>query len=519
MRSSTGRSIFARIRSVAALAVVVLVGVIGLQAPAHAAGVPDRVVTRLDLATYVVNYKNGMPSTENTNQFRWDANSPAEVAEIIRAMRIANQGDAATRGEAEAILQRYGYNLDWIQDSASERSYLVVRESVPCQRCWGMYILRYDTSSAQVNLAVEVPHPFHDENTPELGIKMFRDVDAKMFAMAGTHRYNSTETRPEYENSRVSDMARSYESLFHKVHTNFTTSAPNATHVVQLHGFEERATYPDVVLSNGTPEPPTRLNSFARALEDEGVWAGAFDGVHYTDLGATINPQAKHTNSKGGHFYHMEMTQWVRYSTSKHTAVINALKKAMFSGTPGAVADIPYAPGYNPSAAAAYARKYAEHPNPAYKDFTNPNGDCTNFVSQALLAGGWKMSAPQVIIPGTHREPQFWYYNADSPSWTWTGANAWAEFAKDSGRVEKVRYLSDVGLGDIVQWADPADRHKDHTMIVTGMTDNGPLLSYHTSNRLDRPLWEIVKDKPEKTFYAWRVVNTTATPLSPATTS
>ncbi|MCX5409864.1 amidase domain-containing protein [Streptomyces sp. NBC_00335] len=507
------------IRKVAALTLVVLVALVtlgGLQTPAQAAGVPDRVVTRLDLATYVVNYKNGMPSTEDTNQFRWEADSPAEVAEIIRAMRIANQGDAATRGEAEAILQRYGYNLDWIQDTVSERSYLVVRESVPCQRCWGMYILRYDTSSAQVNLAVEVPHPFHDENTPELGIKMFRDVDAKMFAMAGTHRYNSTETRPEYENSRVSDMARSYESLFHKVHTNFTTSAPNATHVVQLHGFEERANYPDVVLSNGTPEPEMRLDSFSKALNANDVWAGVFDGVHYPDLGATINPQAKHTNGKGGFFYHMEMTQWVRYSTTKHTAVIEALKDAMFAGRPGEVADIPYAPGYNPSAAVAYAVKYAKIENPAYKDFANLGGDCTNFVSQALLAGGWKMNVPLVSHPNTHRERPYWYYRANDVSWTWSAANNWAEFAKDSGRVEKVRYLSDVGIGDIVQFANPADRNKDHTMIVTSLSEQGPRMSYHSTgrptNKLDEPLWDIVNRHRDKAFYAWRVVNTTATP-------
>ncbi|WP_345038577.1 amidase domain-containing protein [Streptomyces sannanensis] len=512
MRGSTGRSIFALIRNVAALTLVALVALVGLQAPAYAAGVPDRVATRLDLATYVVNYMKGMPSTEDTNQFRWDAESPAEVAEIIRAMRIANQGEASTRGEAEAILQRYGYNLDWIEDSASERNYLVVRESVPCQRCWGMYILRYDTSSAHVNLAVEVPHPFHDENTPELGIKIFRDVDAKMFAMAGTHRYNSTQTRPEYENSRVSDMARSYESLFHKVHTNFTTSAPNATHVVQLHGFEKRADYPDVVLSNGTPEPGMRLASFSKALNAKGVKAGVFDGVHYADLGATINPQGKHTNGKGGFFYHMEMTPGVRYSSSQHTAVINALKDAMFTGRPGEVADIPYAPGYDPDAAAAYAVKYAKTANPAYKDFTNLGGDCTNFVSQALLAGGWKMSAPLVVTSLTSREPQFWYNRVGETSWTWSGANNWAQFAKDSGRVEKVRYLSDVGIGDVVQFANPADRNKDHTMIVTGLSEQGPLMSFHTNNTLDEPLWDIVNRHRDLAFYAWRVVNTTATP-------
>ena len=44
--------------------------------------------------------------------------------------------------------------------------------------------------------------------------------------------------------------------------------------------------------------------------------------------------------------------------------------------------------GYNNVKAMAYALKYAKNPNPSYRFYEN--GDCTNFVSQAIKAGGIK---------------------------------------------------------------------------------------------------------------------------------
>lgn len=46
--------------------------------------------------------------------------------------------------------------------------------------------------------------------------------------------------------------------------------------------------------------------------------------------------------------------------------------------------------GYNYSAMAAYLEKYWNNYNKSYRDFSKNGGDCTNFVSQALKAGGWQ---------------------------------------------------------------------------------------------------------------------------------
>ena len=44
---------------------------------------------------------------------------------------------------------------------------------------------------------------------------------------------------------------------------------------------------------------------------------------------------------------------------------------------------------YDPSKAVAYAKKWAYYRNPDYYDYSNLGGDCANFVSQCLIAGGF----------------------------------------------------------------------------------------------------------------------------------
>ena len=47
---------------------------------------------------------------------------------------------------------------------------------------------------------------------------------------------------------------------------------------------------------------------------------------------------------------------------------------------------------YNPSKAVAYAKKWAYGRNPNYKDYDPLGGDCANFVSQCIMAGGFSTS-------------------------------------------------------------------------------------------------------------------------------
>ena len=47
---------------------------------------------------------------------------------------------------------------------------------------------------------------------------------------------------------------------------------------------------------------------------------------------------------------------------------------------------------YNTAAAVDYARTYCQNYNPRYKNYERQGGDCANFVSQCLIAGGIDLS-------------------------------------------------------------------------------------------------------------------------------
>ena len=48
---------------------------------------------------------------------------------------------------------------------------------------------------------------------------------------------------------------------------------------------------------------------------------------------------------------------------------------------------------YNAGAAVSYAQKWAYKRNPKYHDYSGEGGDCANFVSQCLIAGGLGISS------------------------------------------------------------------------------------------------------------------------------
>jgi hypothetical protein len=47
---------------------------------------------------------------------------------------------------------------------------------------------------------------------------------------------------------------------------------------------------------------------------------------------------------------------------------------------------------YSAKKAVAYANKYCDKRNKEYHDYSNEGGDCANFVSQCLIAGGLSLS-------------------------------------------------------------------------------------------------------------------------------
>lgn len=109
-----------------------------------------------------------------------------------------------------------------------------------------------------------------------------------------------------------------------------------------------------------------------------------------------------------------------------------------------------------------YAEKFVYKYNPKYKNYDLYGGDCTNFASQCLKAGG---------VPFDNEGEFKWYWYSDNdrdPSWTSAkylrryllnnngGYNNYGVKATQCS-------FSEVKLGDIVQFEKPT-----HSMVVTG---------------------------------------------------
>lgn len=158
---------------------------------------------------------------------------------------------------------------------------------------------------------------------------------------------------------------------------------------------------------------------------------------------------------------------------------------------------------YDHAAAQRYSDQYVLSPNPAYRYW--PGGDCTNFVSQCMKAGGMA-------------ESDDWYYNHFfSQSLTWVNANElkehlklrvgatllsrWSKYGYTLGN--GIQFFAYINNSDVIQgWGNEiifydwtGDGLMDHASIVVG-TNNpiddsypeggtvvGDLINQHTTNR------------------------------------
>ena len=144
---------------------------------------------------------------------------------------------------------------------------------------------------------------------------------------------------------------------------------------------------------------------------------------------------------------------------------------------------------YNRSYAVEYARKWALSRNPLFFDFTGQGGNCTNFVSQCLLAGSGVMDLT----------PTFgWYYRSvDDRAPAWSGVEQLYDFLTGSGDFIDMEAQGPFGfavdsreqieIGDIVQLANSSGDFY-HTLIISEITDGDILVCAQSDNALDRPL-------------------------------
>ncbi len=174
--------------------------------------------------------------------------------------------------------------------------------------------------------------------------------------------------------------------------------------------------------------------------------------------------------------------------------------------------------GLDRMAAVAYANQFCgnapgcgngQRYNPHYRDYNPQGGDCTNFISQVLFAGGISMN-------------QYWKYDHDTRlgSGAWITAPGLIGFLRHSGNASLVAYGSYAGVtrrtaqfadgametlrpGDIINY-QTGGSPISHSAVVVGYDVKGvPLVDTHTADRYRVP-WDF--GWPSHTiFYLWHV--------------
>ena len=138
---------------------------------------------------------------------------------------------------------------------------------------------------------------------------------------------------------------------------------------------------------------------------------------------------------------------------------------------------------YNRDAAVAYARRWAMSRNPAYFNFENLGGDCTNFASQCLYTGSGVMDFTPTYG---------WYYiDANKKSPSWTGViylyNYLVRKEKSLGPSALETDRREMAPGDIVQLSFDGLSYQ-HTPVVVAVTPRDILVAAHSYDADYRPL-------------------------------
>lgn len=144
---------------------------------------------------------------------------------------------------------------------------------------------------------------------------------------------------------------------------------------------------------------------------------------------------------------------------------------------------------YDRERAVEYARLWATSRNPLFYDFTGGGGNCTNFVSQCLLAGGLTMDFTETFG---------WYYvDVNNRAPAWTGVREFYEFmcglgdfspqGARKGPFGNVVDRDAVEIGDVIQLGN-AQGSFYHSLIVSGFRGDDILICAQSNDALDRPL-------------------------------
>ena len=144
---------------------------------------------------------------------------------------------------------------------------------------------------------------------------------------------------------------------------------------------------------------------------------------------------------------------------------------------------------YNRERAVEYALRWALDRNPLFIDFTGIGGNCTNFVSQCILAGsctmnytkdfGWYYISSEDRAPAWSSVDYFYDFMVGVPNFASQNGGI-GPFAKEVAREE-------LEIGDAIQLAN-ANGEWYHTVLVCGFDGDEILICAQSNDARNRPL-------------------------------
>lgn len=154
---------------------------------------------------------------------------------------------------------------------------------------------------------------------------------------------------------------------------------------------------------------------------------------------------------------------------------------------------------YNRTKVADYAKQYATRSNPNYKRY---NLNCTNFVSQAIYAGGKTETKPSTVKTGITETTSYWYndnyydctgsnscYWRDKISTSWIRVTDFYSYWTKKGMsattsTSKSTIISNANVGDIIQFKNSSGWY--HSVVVNRKANGTVYISSNTSDYYDQ---------------------------------
>lgn len=130
----------------------------------------------------------------------------------------------------------------------------------------------------------------------------------------------------------------------------------------------------------------------------------------------------------------------------------------------------------NLNAAIRYADNYARNANPLYANYDSSGGDCTNFVSQILNAGGIGQ------VDTGNENTGWWYRSRNNRSISWINAQTFARYMGISGTARSFTALHSIAhVGAFIGGSTSNDGKLNHLAFVTDKNAKDLRIAQHSA--------------------------------------